>query len=115
MEFLTPLVAHAITSGAPSTSVKLLMYRISFYILNPLIMVGFVVAIIYFFWGVVEYIRDRDSGHVLESGAFGKDGKNSSGPDRIVYGLIGLFIMVSVFGILRLIKSLIGSDVAIGG
>ena len=112
MNFFFPYVAQAADAATPS--VKELVYRVSASILNPLIAIGFVVALAYFMWGIVEYIRDRDSGHLWESSAFGKEGKNAAGADRIVYGLFGLFIMVSVFGILRLIKSLIGADVYVG-
>ncbi len=108
-----PLVARA-AGDAANPSVKALVYRVSAYVLNPLIAIGFVVALLYFMWGIVEYVKDRDSGHLWNSSAFGKEGKGTEGADRIVYGLFGLFIMVSVFGILRLLKSLIGADVYVG-
>jgi hypothetical protein len=110
MQFLLPflpLVAHAQNT---SPTVKQLVYRISFYVLNPLIKVGFVVAAAFFLWGVVEYLWDRNAGRMTDSAAFG--GKGGSA-DRITYGLFGLFIMVSAFGIMQLIKNLIGSTIQV--
>ncbi len=104
MDLIFPLIAHA--QGSAS-GFKLLVYRISDYILNPLIKLGFVVALVIFLWGVVDYIRDKNSGFI-----FDKDGKKSGdGASRIVWGLIGLFVMVSAYGILNMIKGLLGSDV----
>ena len=50
MRFLIPflpLVAHAQNT---SPTIKQLVYRVSYYVLNPLIKVGFVVAAVYFVW-----------------------------------------------------------------
>ena len=110
MRFLIPflpLVAHAQNT---SPTIKQLVYRVSYYVLNPLIKVGFVVAAGYFVWGVVEYLFDRNAGKLSESSAFGGQGGSA---DRIVYGLFGLFIMVSAFGIMQLIKNLIGSTIQV--
>lgn len=104
MDFLFPLIAHA---QATPSGFKTLMFRVNDYVLNPLIKLGFAIAILVFMWGVVQYIRDRNSGFV-----FDKDNKKSgNGASTIVWGLVGLFIMVSAFGIMRMIATLIGSDI----
>ncbi|MDZ4226471.1 MAG: hypothetical protein U1C66_03195 [Patescibacteria group bacterium] len=51
------------------------------------------VALLFFFWGLVQYIRKPGGGE--EKG--GADGKKI-----MIAGLVGLFIMVSVWGIIRL-------------
>ncbi len=50
-------------------------------------------ALIFFFWGLVKYVRSAESG----------DGKKI-----MIAGLVGLFIMVSVWGIIRLAQSVLG-------
>ena len=108
--WIFPIIAYA---DGP-ISVKLLVFRISYYILNPLIKAGFVVAFVYFIWGIIEYLRDKNAGRIWETSVFDKDGKTTSkAGDQIVYGLLGLFIMVSAFGILSWVKTLIGSTVVI--
>jgi hypothetical protein len=66
-------------------------------ILNPLIILGFVVAILYFFWGIFNFV----SGVGDEKGR--EEGKRS-----IMWGLIGMFVMVSVFGIIKVILNTFG-------
>ncbi len=109
-----PLIATA-QSTATTPTIKLIIYRLSYYVLNPLIKVGFVIALLYFMWGVLDYIRDKNSGHLWDSSAFEKEseggGMKTRGGDRIVYGLFGLFIMASAFGIATVIRNIIGSTV----
>jgi hypothetical protein len=102
-----PFIAFA-QSTTPG-SVTLLIYKISYYILNPLIKLGFIVALAYFFWSIIAYIRDRNAGHIWDSSVFDEKGKRTTqGADNIMYGLLGLFIMSSAFAILALIKNILG-------
>ncbi len=61
-------------------------------IINPIIAFMFAVATLYFFWGVYKFIRDADS-----------DTARTTGRDSILWGLLGMFVMVSVYGIMWLI------------
>jgi hypothetical protein len=70
-----------------------LLSKIATLIINPLIVLGFVVATIYLFWAIVQMIAKSDSSD-LE-----KNKKN------VMYAVIGLFIMFSVYGILAIIKA----------
>jgi hypothetical protein len=106
MEFLIPFIAKADSSTA--LSVKQLVFRISYNILNPLIKLGIVVALLYFMWQVAEFIRDRNNGGVAATGR-----TRSGGFEGILWGLFGLFIMISVFGIMNIIASLVGSSLSI--
>jgi uncharacterized membrane protein len=63
-------------------------------ILNPLIRLMFAVALVVFLWGIVEYIRGAGSSDSREQGT-----------RHIIWGLVGLFIMVSVYGIIELFKN----------
>jgi hypothetical protein len=68
-------------------------------ILNPLIIFGFAVALLFFFWGIFEFITSTAE-------VAGRD----KGKKNIVWGIIGMFIMVSVFGIINLILNTFGID-----
>jgi hypothetical protein len=63
-------------------------------ILNPLIIFAFVVASLYFFWGIFQFVMSSGNGDA--SG-------QTKGKQTILWGLIGMFIMVSVFGIIRVV------------
>ncbi len=73
-------------------SVGALLAKIDAYILNPLIILGFVVATVVFFYGIAEFIWSADS-----------DTKREEGKKSILYGVVGLFIMFSVYGIINFI------------
>jgi len=81
--------AHA----AISDSVADLMDRILDNIINPLIGFIFVLALLYFVWGVVRFIMNRDS----------NSDKANEGKSHMLWGIVGMFIMLSVFGIMHLI------------
>lgn len=70
--------------------VKDLLGKIADLVLNPLIVLGFVVATIYLFYGIAEMIWKSDS-------------KDETSKKNVMYGVIGLFIMFSVYGILNLV------------
>jgi len=76
--------------------VKDLLGKIADLILNPLIILGFTVATIYLFYGIAEMIWKSDSSDLGKS------------RDNVKWGIIGLFIMFSVYGILRLVLNTFG-------
>lgn len=63
-----------------------------------LIPLAFALCLLYFFWGVVKYIR---TGAGSEEAA--KEGKRI-----MVWGIIGLFIAVSIWGIITFIRTELG-------
>ncbi len=60
-------------------------------ILNPTITLLFAVAILFFVWGLVDYVRNADD-----------PGKRKEGAQHMLWGIIGLFIMISASAILQL-------------
>lgn len=64
--------------------------KVSGYILNPLIFLLFAVAFIYFAWGVINLITADAN-------------KRGEAKNAVVWGLVGMFIMFSTYGIIRLI------------
>jgi uncharacterized membrane protein YfcA len=96
-----PRVAYAAPPAIP-TPVKTFIGKISTEILNPIIAILFVVATAYFFFGVAKYIWNPDNEESRQEGKVG-----------MFYGLIGMFIMVAVFGILKFVISSTGADPAL--
>lgn len=90
LALLTP-VAHA--------TVDTFVRKLNTYIFNPVIYFLVVVAVAYFIYGIFEYLRNSDSSDAKEKGRL-----------HMIWGLIGLFIMVSVFFIIRLIMGTVGID-----
>ena len=78
-----------------------LIARVNAVILNPTIMLLFAVAFVVFIAGLVQFLMDTDS-----------DEGKAKGKRKIVWGLVGMFIMFSVFGILRLLLSTFGVPTA---
>ena len=52
-------------------------------------------AVVYFFWGLVQYIG-------------GDADKKSEGRSHMIWGIIALFVMVSVFGLIRVVGNTFG-------
>jgi hypothetical protein len=65
-------------------------------ILNPLIKLMLALAVIYFLWGVFLYVKGADN-----------ETARKNGTSHIVWGLVGFFIMLGVYGILDLVTSTI--------
>ncbi|TSC67785.1 MAG: Uncharacterized protein CEO19_54 [Parcubacteria group bacterium Gr01-1014_73] len=63
-------------------------------VVNPILILLFAVAFLVFIWGVFTYIVHADD-----------PTKRSEGGKGMIYGVIGMFIMFSVFGIINLIAS----------
>jgi uncharacterized membrane protein YidH (DUF202 family) len=99
MNFFLPMTAEA--ANIPPT-VLAFVGKISTNILNPLIALMFGLAVLYFIYGVLQYIWNPDNEDARETGR-----------RSMIWGIIGMFIMVSVFGIMRLIISSIGADAAL--
>jgi len=73
-----------------SISIIPFLNRVSGAILNPLILILFSVAFIYFAWGVVNLIN-ADAG------------KKEEARNAVIWGLVGMFIMFSTYGIIKLL------------
>ena len=98
MSIFFPAVAQAATPPIPP-SVLAVIGKISTEILNPIIALLFAVALIYFIVGVFKYIWNPDNEEMRGEGRRG-----------MLWGIIGMFVMVSVFGIMKLIINSFGID-----
>jgi hypothetical protein len=69
-------------------------------VVNPIIQVVFAIATVLFVYGVFEFIRGADNPDVRKQGQ-----------QHMLWGLVGLAIMVSVFTIIRILVNTLGADV----
>jgi hypothetical protein len=68
-------------------------------IIDPAVRVVFTLGLFFFLWGFVEFLWQ------LKDGKASEEGKN-----HMIYGLVGMLIMVSVYGIIALVMNTFGID-----
>lgn len=68
-----------------------ILSKINTIIINPIIILLFAVAFIYFIYGVFEYLWKSHS----------DPAKMKEGRTHMAWGLFGMFIMISVFGLFK--------------
>jgi hypothetical protein len=88
----------AYAAGLPAAT-QTLITKILDNIINPVISLMIAVAVLYFLWGVFVFIRNADSSEERKKGGL-----------HMLWGSIGLFIMVAAYGILNLILGTINSN-----
>ncbi len=59
----------------------------------------FVLAIVMFVWGVVQYVINND-----------EEAKKAKGKQFMIWGIIGLTVMVSVWGLVRIVGKTFNID-----
>lgn len=89
------LVPHIAEASALGT----LMAKINRAVINPLIILAFAIAVFMFVVGIVQYMANKDNAEAAEKGK-----------RHMLWGIIGMFIMVSVFAIIRVIINTLGVD-----
>lgn len=67
-------------------------------VLQPVVYLLIGLAVVFFLWGVVQFVSGADNADRV-----------TEGRNHMIWGLIGLFIMVSVIGIMNLICNSIGA------
>jgi hypothetical protein len=66
-------------------------------IINPIIVLAFAVAFLMFMWGIFQFILSETS-----------DTGREEGKRKIFWGLFGIFIMISAYGLINLILGTFG-------
>ena len=66
-------------------------------IINPIIMLLFALATFFFMWGLVVFIAQPDNTEARKTGL-----------SHMLWGFVGMLIIVSVYGILGLITGTLG-------
>jgi len=78
-----------------------LLQRIVTYILDPAIRVIFTAGLFLFLWGLVEFLWAIRSGST-----------EGNGKQHMIWGMVGMLIMVSVYGIIALIVNTFGLQIS---
>lgn len=71
-----------------------LVDKVIFSVINPLIVLVSSLALLYFLWGVSKYIIHG-----------GNEEKRAEGYQMMIYGIIALFVMVSVWGLVGVLAN----------
>jgi hypothetical protein len=74
--------------------------RIENAILFPILSFMLTVAFLYFMWGAYEFVANADN-----------DSGRSTGKQHMLYGIIGMVVMVSALALLRIVAGTFGIDV----
>ena len=88
MELFSTKIAHAAVGESFNSFVGNLVTLI----INPLITFLFALAILYFLYGVLEFILNQDN-----------EEKKTTGKQHMISGVIGIAIMMGVFAIMNII------------
>jgi hypothetical protein len=76
-----------------------LIHGINQYIINPIIALMFAAAVLVFLFGLLEYFVAKDN----------SSSARETGRNHMLAGVIGIFIMISVFGIINVILNTVGA------
>ncbi|OHA15377.1 MAG: hypothetical protein A3H57_01750 [Candidatus Taylorbacteria bacterium RIFCSPLOWO2_02_FULL_43_11] len=74
-----------------------ILQKINTNIVNPLIYLFLAVAMVIFLWGVVTFFQNIDNSE-----------ERAQGVRHMIWGVLGLVIMISFQGIIAMIKNFIG-------
>ena len=86
MDLLFTNVAYASVDSFVSNINKL--------IINPLIILLFALAVVYFLYGVFEFISNQEN-----------EEKKTTGKSHMIWGIVGIVVMMGVFTILNMIMN----------
>ena len=75
------------------------LQRLKDYVLEPTIYLILTAGLLFFMYGLVVFLYKMREGHDYKEGL-----------SHMLWGIIGMFIMVSVYGIIALIINTIGAD-----
>lgn len=78
-----------------------LITRFGTYIVDPLLLVIFAAGFFVFMYGLLEFMIKVNRGE-----------DSSTGKQHMIYGTLGMFIMVSVYGIISLLDSTFGLNIS---
>ncbi len=99
LDFITTYVLVPV-ANAQTVSIGVLMARINRFLINPLITLMFIIAFVVFVWGLFNFFQAKGGG--------GSEDGIERGKRHALWGIIGMTIMVSVFGIMQLIITSLG-------
>lgn len=90
MDFLYTKIAYA-------SKVEEFVFKVDKFIINPLILMLFGIAVLIFLYGVVEFLLNQSN-----------EEKKTTGKDHMIWGIVGITIMLGVWTILGVVLRTIG-------
>ncbi len=91
------LINIAYASTQPGESIDTFIHKVDTYIVNPLIMLMFAIALVVFLFGIFQFISNAEN-----------EEKKTEGKKHMIWGIIGLAIMLGVWTILGIILNTLG-------
>lgn len=88
-------IAYASTGG----SVDQFILNLNKFIINPLILLLFALAVVYFLYGIFEFISNQEN-----------EEKKTKGKSHMIWGIVGITIMMGVFMIMNIILDTLNID-----
>ena len=82
---------------AYADSVDDLLFKLNAKIINPAIEFAFIIALVIFLWGLMQFIRKADN----------KDSRGE-GKQHMLWGIVGFLIMFGVWGIINILIGTFG-------
>ena len=96
---LLPILLYPLVSFAALDGVRGLLTVIKG-LLNSLIPIIFGLSLIYFFWGIAQFIL-HDAGN---------EKTREAGKKKIMWGVVALFVFISIYGIIKYIGDTLGIE-----
>ncbi len=93
---ITVLIVPQLVSAQMFPTIRLMLVTLGTYV-HSIIRIVFGLAIIYFFWGMSQFILHA-----------GYDKTREDGKQRMIWGVIALFVMISIYGIIAWIGVIFG-------
>lgn len=87
-------IVNAQTLSSANSSAGQLLISVTAAVVNPIITLFFIGALCIFVYGIFEFIKGADSDEVRKKGQ-----------KHMMWGIVGLFIMISAFAIIRIIMN----------
>lgn len=103
---LAPVMALAQTTGGAATicdgsvatgTIENILCKVG-QLLTTVVPILIILGVIYFVWGVITYVIADDAE------------AKKSGRDRIIFGIIGLAVIVTVWGLVKILTTTFGID-----
>ncbi len=96
---LTEMDLFFINIAYASESLDQFIGKVNKFIINPLILLLFGLALIYFLYGVFEFLSNLDN-----------EEKKTTGKSHMIWGIVGITIMMGVFTIMNIILNTLNID-----
>lgn len=84
---------------ADSPKLDAFLSKVNAQIINPLIGFIFALAVVYFLYGVLKFLMNMDN-----------EGARDEGKKHMLWGIIGITIMMGVWGILNIVLNTLNID-----